>query len=221
MADESFREIQLSGKQLIALFMTAAVVLIATFLAGVQVGRGVRSQREPATATDAALSGGATGDPTATPAATKVPPPPEPQVQAAPPAVPPPQPEEAPPSDTRAQTKPAPAPASAAVPAKPAPAAGDAGGRPAPSEAPAAASGSEPAGGGYFLKVVAYREKGQADRMAARLAAKGYSTYITPVAGKGATLYSVRVGKYPTRKEADAVRQRLEQEEQLKPSIAR
>jgi DedD protein len=221
MADESFREIQLSGKQLIALFMTAAVVLIATFLAGVQVGRGVRSQREPAAATDAAQPGGAAVDPTATPAATKVPPPSEPLVQATPPAVPPPQPEEAPPADTRAQAKPAPAPASAIAPAKPAPSAADPGAKAASSDVPAAAAGTEPAGGGYFLKVVAYREKGQADRMAARLTAKGYSTYITPVAGKGTTLYSVRVGKYPTRKEADAVRQRLEQEEQLKPSIAR
>ncbi len=58
MADESFREIQLSGKQLIALFMAAAVVLIATFLSGVLVGRGVRSQLEPPIAADAAQAPG-------------------------------------------------------------------------------------------------------------------------------------------------------------------
>ena len=63
MADESFREIQLSGKQLIALFMAAAVVLIGTFLSGVLVGRGVRSQQEPPIAADAAQAPGRGGRP--------------------------------------------------------------------------------------------------------------------------------------------------------------
>jgi cell division septation protein DedD len=45
VADDGFHEIQLGGKQLVFLFMIAAVVLVATFLCGVQVGRGVRSDR--------------------------------------------------------------------------------------------------------------------------------------------------------------------------------
>jgi cell division septation protein DedD len=44
---------------------------------------------------------------------------------------------------------------------------------------------------------------------------------VTPVAGKGASLYSVRVGKFTSRQDAEAAKRRLEQEEQLKPSIAR
>ena len=40
--DDGFHEIQLSGKQLVALFMAATVVLVATFLCGVQIGRNVR-----------------------------------------------------------------------------------------------------------------------------------------------------------------------------------
>ena len=45
VTDDGFHEIQLGGKQLVFLFMIAAVVLVATFLCGVQVGRGVRSDR--------------------------------------------------------------------------------------------------------------------------------------------------------------------------------
>ncbi len=71
------------------------------------------------------------------------------------------------------------------------------------------------------MKVVAYRTKAEADRMAARLSTKGYAAYVTPVAGKGASLYSVRVGKFTSRQDAEAAKRRLEQEEQLKPSIAR
>ncbi len=63
MADESFREIQLSGKQLIALFMAAAVVLIVTFLSGVLVGRGVRSQQEPAASVESVQTAGGAVDP--------------------------------------------------------------------------------------------------------------------------------------------------------------
>jgi cell division septation protein DedD len=81
--------------------------------------------------------------------------------------------------------------------------------------------GSETAGTGYYVKVVAYRTKAEADRMAVRLSAKGYAAYVTPVTGKGASLYSVRVGKFTTRQDAEAAKRRLEQEEQLKPSIAR
>ena len=45
LADDGFHEIQLSGKQLVFLFMLTAIVLVATFLLGVGVGRGVKSDR--------------------------------------------------------------------------------------------------------------------------------------------------------------------------------
>jgi len=44
-ADEGFREIQLSGKQIVFLFMATTVVSVVIFLCGVLVGRGVQSQR--------------------------------------------------------------------------------------------------------------------------------------------------------------------------------
>ena len=209
MADESFREIQLSGKQLIALFMAAAVVLIATFLSGVLVGRGVRSQQEPVISANAEQASGGAIDPTASRPA----PPPEPPVQQTPPSTPPPQTDEAPALDARGQAPPPPiaAPAGTGVDAK-------------PKDAPAAVAApraGEPAGTGYFLKVVAYRQKAQADKLAASLSAKGYSAYVASVTGsKGTALYSVRVGAFATRKEAEAAKQRLEQED-YKPSIAR
>ena len=45
--DDSFREIQLSGKQLVFLFMATTVVSVVIFLCGVLVGRGVRTERSP------------------------------------------------------------------------------------------------------------------------------------------------------------------------------
>ena len=45
MADDSFHEIQLSGKQLVFLFMAITVVSVVIFLCGVLVGRGVRNQQ--------------------------------------------------------------------------------------------------------------------------------------------------------------------------------
>ena len=44
MSDDSFREIQLNGKQLVFLFMAATVVFVVIFLCGVLVGRGVRPE---------------------------------------------------------------------------------------------------------------------------------------------------------------------------------
>src|SRR5512141_51024 len=88
MTDEGFHEIQLNGKQLIFLFMTAALVLVVAFLSGVLVGRGVRAEKDVSPVADAV---GATATPAADPAAGAVPA----AVQAAPPpAVAPPTPAE-------------------------------------------------------------------------------------------------------------------------------
>jgi cell division septation protein DedD len=90
---------------------------------------------------------------------------------------------------------------------------------PAPAAVPPTIVNGEPPGKGYALRVAAYKDKAQADSLAGRLSAKGYSTYIvqTP-ATKGPGLFSVRVGKYKTQKEVNAVKRRLEKEEKLKPS---
>ena len=39
--DDAFREIQLSGKQLVFIFMAVVVIGVSVFLMGVMVGRGV------------------------------------------------------------------------------------------------------------------------------------------------------------------------------------
>ena len=81
LTDDGFHEIQLSGKQLVFLFMLATVVLVATFLLGVQVGRGVRGDRGVDAATAAALSAAAPPTPASTssqPAASSGPPAAEP-----------------------------------------------------------------------------------------------------------------------------------------------
>ena len=43
--EDGFHEIQLSGKQLVFLFMLTTGVLVLVFLLGVQVGRDVRAER--------------------------------------------------------------------------------------------------------------------------------------------------------------------------------
>jgi hypothetical protein len=83
MSDEGLHEIQLNGKQLVFLFMTATVVAVVIFLCGVMVGRGVPAQRgtpvlatdgsDPTTSDEARTAASAT-DAAATPTARRVPP---------------------------------------------------------------------------------------------------------------------------------------------------
>ena len=62
MSEQGVREIQLNGKQLVFMFMTATVAAVVIFLCGVMVGRGVNTTRVSA-ATSAAAE--PTIDPTA------------------------------------------------------------------------------------------------------------------------------------------------------------
>ena len=75
--DDGFHEIQLSGKQLVFLFMAATVVLVFTFLCGVQIGRNVKGDR------------GIIGDPSDPVAAASAPPPASTPTEAAPSSGPP------------------------------------------------------------------------------------------------------------------------------------
>jgi DedD protein len=82
MSDEGLHEIQLNGKQLVFLFMTATVVAVVIFLCGVMVGRGVPAQRgtpvlaadgsDPTTSDEAATTASTT-DAAATPTASSSP----------------------------------------------------------------------------------------------------------------------------------------------------
>jgi cell division septation protein DedD len=223
--EEAFREIQLSGKQLVFVFMAGVVILVVTFLIGVQVGRGVLAQRGlPEAADTAAANAPEPAPPPASASQGSTAPitageklsyaerlaAPEPTAEslkkpdalaAAPPEAPPtPKPE-------------APAPV-AAAPARKAPAAV------APAEAAAPAS-TEPPGAGFAIQVAALAKREEADVIVKRLAGKGYPAYVVAPTKGAPSVYRVRVGKFKDRREADTVAARLQKEEQFKPWVVR
>jgi DedD protein len=243
VSDEGFREIQLNGKQLIFLFMAVTVVLVVTFLFGVLTGRDVRQSATAAdiASDDVAPSSGVAppdnavppqpsggGDANQAPAA----PPSEnlsyhdrllggPAVQEQ--IKPAPRAEQAPPpapivQEPVAEKLPAPAPPpkekTAPPPAKePATRTPQAASAAAPSAAPQA---TDPAGPGYAVQVAAYRDRRDADTLAKQLMAKGYPAFVMdPVKGTSTALFRVRVGKFKTQKDAEAVEMRLQTAEQL------
>ena len=208
MTDEGVHEIQLNGKQLVFLFMAATVVAVVIFLSGVMVGRGVA----PAQAAALAAAADSTVDPTAS-------------VHSAAPAL---APTERRPVSTQEELTyaerlegPGSPPETlkdshsdrgeTAVRTARAPA-------PVPDETAAEPEPVEkgiltvPPGNGWVVQVGAY-PRPTAEGIARGLGAKGYPTFILP-RDKG--LFAVRVGKYPNRRDADAVRVRLERDEQFK-----
>jgi cell division septation protein DedD len=229
--DDSFREIQLSGKQLVFLFMAVIVILVGVFLMGLQVGRGVLMARgvpggeaaaaaaneaepppPPAAATPSSTSSPATAGEklsyaerlgSATPPKDTL----KPEAAATPAEAP---------SPKAEATEPTPAPPAAAAKTapKPAPTANT------PPAAPAVQS-TEPAGAGFAIQVAALREPDEADAIVKRLAGKGYSAYVVAPAKGQPPVYRVRVGKFKERREADTVAAKLQKEEQFKPWIVR
>ncbi len=97
----------------------------------------------------------------------------------------------------------------------PAPRATSAAPKPAPPPAPAAASGKA----GYVVQVGSFSKRGNADGLKARLAKRGYRAFVETVRGRNGTIYRVKVGPRPSRDEADALRQRLIDEEKLQGII--
>jgi cell division septation protein DedD len=222
-ADDGVREIQLSGKQLVFVFMATTVVAVVIFLCGVMVGLGVRPERS-----EAASLGGDQATPAqgGEPAPTSAPAPPagtddlkltaasdltraEPapvQERATAPAV-------ASPAPSRS---PSPVPSASPSPsAPPSP-------RSTPAPAPSVAAGAEVQPGDYTVQVAGLRERSAAEAMVKRLMGKGYAAFIVdPVVGAPAPVYRVRVGRYPSRAEAEDVARRLEREERFKPFVTR
>lgn len=213
--DEAFREIQLSGKQLVFVFMAGVVILVVTFLFGVQVGRGVLVQRGTPESTEASAASAEEPPPPPASASPASGAPvtageklsyaerlaaPEPAAES---LKKPETPAEAP--TPRPEAPPAPAPVAAPVATK---------------AAPAAAS-TEPAGTGYAIQVAALKERGEADAIVKRLAGKGYSAYVLASRPGEPAMYRVRVGKFKERREADTVAARLQKEEQFKPWVVR
>lgn len=241
--DDSFREIQLGGKQLVFLAMAVVVIGVSVFLAGVMVGRGVLAARGPAGAESTVAAAEAEPPPppaSASPGSSSSPATAgeklsyaerlgsaEPQKEPLKPEASAPAEAPAPKAESVAPTPastppPAPPPPStpaaaatpvAAPPAKPVPV------KPAP--AVAAAAAPEPAGAGFAIQVAALLEPGEADAIVKRLAGKGYPAYVVTPKKGDASIYRVRVGKFKERREADTVAARLQKEEQFKPWIVR
>jgi cell division septation protein DedD len=227
--DEGFHEIQLNGKQLVFLFMAATVVSVVIFLCGVLVGRGVRAER----------AGGSDGGSVASVADTMPQPAPAPSAQptagsdptaaAAPPPVDDlsyfkrleksnPAAEQLKPTPGERASAPAPAEKGTAGPAaKPAP-------RPEPAPTHSAtgeAPSTEPAGQGFAVQIAALNVRSEADAIARRLSSKGYAAYVISPANGTPAVYRVRVGKFPTRREAETIAAKLQKEEQFKPWVTR
>jgi cell division septation protein DedD len=244
MSDDGFHEIQLNGKQLVFLFMAATVVSVVIFLCGVMVGRGVRADRADSASSVSDLATSPSSQ------AATVPAQPAPARPLSPSQPPNPGDDESTqsaltethPKDTTlvpaGKSAPAaksaaaaPAPKPAAV-EKPAPAKAAPAEKPVPAEhadagaakpaqiAPPAKPGTV-ASGGFAVQITALRDRGEADAIVKRLAAKGYPAYVlNPLPGKP-PVYRVQVGRFPERAEAERVASRLQKEEQFSPWVTR
>jgi len=201
--EDGFREIQLSGKQLVFVGMAGFVIAVGIFLMGVQVGRGVLAQRGLPEASDTSAFA----------REAEPPPPPASVTQDSTPVTageklsyaerlssP------EPPAERLKRVAEAPPPRTPKTEAAP---------------PPAPAASRQPAGSGFEIQVGALRDRGDADGMVKRLVAKGYPAYVVPPAKGTPAPYRVRVGKFKERREADTVAAKLQKEEQFKPWVVR
>ncbi len=208
MSDQAFHEIQLSGKQLIFLFMCAVVLAAVIFLFGVSVGRNVRT---PGTESAPTMVADATGPAEATPPPTETAPNELSYAEAlqgkgtaagtsAPPTEAPPVPPTGPPeAESAPEAKPAKpaAPAAAPKPHAETPAA-----KPAPATTAAAS-------GGYSLQVGAFNTSGAAGNLVAALKRKGYPAYLETLGPSTPVRFRVHVGPYGSRSESQQILSRL------------
>ncbi len=209
MADEGLHEIQLNGKQLVFLFMASTVVAVVIFLCGVMVGRGVRAQR-PADASEASVD--AVTDPTAD------------VVRPAEPVLPSAIPSSAPVASQETLTYPERLEGLGLPEERLRPGGGsppEAAKTAAPAKTITKSIPREPAGNGFVVQVAAVNDRREADAIAKRLADKGYPTFVTMPPNGIPKMFRVRIGKYPTRREAETIAARLEKEDQFKPWITR
>jgi DedD protein len=233
MSEQAVREIQLSGKQLVFMFMTATVAAVVIFLCGVMVGRGVNTTRvlaatsvaaEPTIDPTAPAQGlpsspsetGSSGEPVSSQEDLKEltyakrleapEPPPEPPVEPAAPPVPA--------VETKVERPPVVATATKADAAKPVD------GTKAV-DATKAVDPGEPKGNGFVVQVASLRSRDEADAIARRLSSKGFPSFVSTPGSSGPRVFRVRVGKYADRGQAETVARRLEKEEQFKPWITR
>jgi len=226
MTEQNFHEIQLSGKQLVFVFMSAVVVAVGIFLLGVSVGRGVKSSL-PGAATTTVDAGPATepapapapaatpapGDPTyhdilqgkdakGTPASGSSTPssqPAQPPTSTAPPPTPPP-------------AAPPPASAEKANAKSAEPKGNDAKSGKSDSKAADTKAADMKAGSGnWFVQVGAFSTKEAADKQVQQLKAKAFTAFVYPVSSP-VPRFHVRLGPFSQRADADRMVARLAKE---------
>ena len=216
-SEDGFHEIQLSGKQLVFLFMATTVVSVVIFLCGVLVGRSVRTEPPADPADPVAAAAPAPTDTVAEAAPLAAEPPvPAPEGEPAlsykqrlesdkPPA------ETLKPVDTPKNATPAPAVVSDPDPPKPVP-------PPEKRERIPTTSARD----GWVVQIAALRDRQTANAIVQRLSGKGYPAFlVSPSAGAPAPVFKVQVGRYADKEQAEQIRRRLEKEEQFKPWISR
>jgi DedD protein len=213
MADDGFHEIQLGKKQLVFLFMAAAVFSVVVFLMGVWVGREVR-RPDGEIVSDVPMADNVSPDAQQPPTqvapdeldytarlqteGAKTEPAKQPETTTRP--IEPPTPVESGPPEPQVATP----PPAAAAPVK------------TPSQTPAAKAAAST----VVLQVGAFGTQGPADTLMNRLKRKGYEAYVF-VAPTGQTRFKVRVGPFANRAEADRASARLTREEGLSPLVQR
>jgi cell division septation protein DedD len=215
--DDYYYEIQLTNKQLVFYFMAGAAGLILSFLAGVMVGRGVDTAASADGQTRPVAEERIVSEqPAATPSPTEYSY--HQRLEAEHPEA------TLAPSHGSAAASPAPARAAAATP-RPTPAATPTA-RPAPprptatpvhvaTPKPATSSASLPKplpstkASGYAVQVGAFKDEAGAVSVRDGLQKKGVPAYVSgPVPGSGG-LFTVRVGPYRDRVDAETVAERL------------
>ena len=218
--DDGFHEIQLSGKQLVFLFMAGTTVAVMIFLCGVWVGRGVPNDRSTPGETAGTVAS-ATPPPAAAPS--------QPVASSGPPSAEPPAPAAEPDDELsyakRLQADSAPAeklktPSAAppaAAPKEPQPRGG------APAAPPAKPDPATPQmtarAGAWIVQVVSLQDRAAAAAVAKRLSAKGYPAFVLDPAAGGPRIYRVQVGGYSDKNDAEQASRRLERDEQFKPFV--
>ncbi len=219
IGDDGFHEIQLSGKQLVFLFMATTIVAVVIFLCGVQVGRNVRGGDRMAVLDPDVAAAAA--------AATTAPPPASTPTQAAassgPPAAEPPAPaqdadDELSYAKRLQQADPAAGDKVAAPAAKPAPVVATKA-APAPPAQTTASPASEGRPGAWIVQLSANKDRKQAVGVAQELAGKGYPAFVLDPAPGAPVIYRVQVGGYPDRDKAEQAAHKLEKDEHYKPYV--
>jgi uncharacterized iron-regulated membrane protein len=224
LTDDGFHEIQLSGKQLVFLFMATTGLAVAIFLCGVQVGRNVKSDRAIETGDTVAAA-------TPPPAAAT---PSQPAAAGGPPAAEPPAPAPEPDDElsyakrlqgdqpAAADKLKTPAASVAAKPEVPsAPPASVAAPGTTPRAAPKAETPAAQTGrpGAWIVQITALQDRNACMTIAQRLAGKGYPAFVLDPAPGSPVIYRVQVGGYPDRDKAEQAARRLAAEEQFKTYV--